>query len=123
ESSQHVRALIDTSDGLADALAQIAHASEVGMDIDQNAIPVAKETLGLAALAGTNPLDWALYGGEDYELVACVAPDDWERIKKSSDCKFRKIGIVIEGHEVSLRDGKGNQRPIDLSKTFQHFRC
>ncbi len=58
-------AMMDTSDGLADALMQIAKASDVILSIDTSKIPHDKSV----------DIDTVLYGGEDYQLVATV-PDD-----------------------------------------------
>ena len=58
-------AMMDTSDGLADALMQIAKASDVILSIDTSKIPHAKSV----------DINTVLYGGEDYQLVATV-PDD-----------------------------------------------
>lgn len=57
-------AMMDTSDGLADALIQIAKASDVILSIDTSKIPHDKSV----------DMDTVLYGGEDYQLVATV-PD------------------------------------------------
>lgn len=58
-------AMMDTSDGLADALMQIAKASDVILSIDTSKIPHDKSV----------DINTVLYGGEDYQLVATV-PDD-----------------------------------------------
>src|SRR5277367_5434389 len=57
-------ALMDASDGLADALIQIATASDVGMAIDLNHVPIRQETKATALKSNENYVDWALYGGE-----------------------------------------------------------
>lgn len=62
---------MDSSDGLANALLQISHSSQVGMDIVLNQIPLPP---GLSATIGPKTaLEWALYGGEDFELVLCLS--------------------------------------------------
>lgn len=55
-------AMMDTSDGLADALIQIAKASDVILSIDTSKIPH----------ASCVDMNTVLYGGEDYQLVAAV---------------------------------------------------
>lgn len=54
-------ALMDTSDGLAQALLEISEQSELDLYIDSGKIPKAKDV----------DLSLALYGGEDYELLGC----------------------------------------------------
>ncbi len=111
-------ALMDASDGLADALIQIARHSKVGMKIESNHIPIHDQTRQVALLSSQTAVDLALYGGEDYELVA-TAPQallgELERLG------FRAIGHVTEGEEVFLcREGKTIER-IAAEKTFQHW--
>ena len=67
-------AMIDVSDGLADAVAQLATASGVGARIEAGAVPVDEAARHWAQARGRAPLDLALAGGEDYELVLAVPP-------------------------------------------------
>jgi len=63
---------MDSSDGLANALLQISESAQVGMDIVSADIPL---PAGLSEVVGAQTaLEWALYGGEDFELVLCL-PD------------------------------------------------
>lgn len=113
-------ALMDASDGLADAALQIARASQVAIEIDEEAIPVHEETAAVAELGGQSPFDLALYGGEDYELVAAVRPEHWLALEKQNG-NFKKIGRIVEGRGASLmRAGKTVAR-IEPEKTFQHW--
>jgi len=114
-------ALMDASDGLADALIQISGSSSVGMEIDELAVPISAETREVARLAQGNAIDLALYGGEDYELVGCLSPSDWYNLQQSNDNPFNEIGRVVEGSEVLLR-GKNGTVALDLSRTYQHWR-
>lgn len=65
-------ALNDISDGLASEAWEIAEASGVRVTLHGDRIPVSDELRDYAAAAAEDPLDWALYGGEDYELVGTV---------------------------------------------------
>ncbi|MBC7881365.1 MAG: thiamine-phosphate kinase [Anaerolineae bacterium] len=62
-------AAMDTSDGLADAVLQVCEQSGCGAIIDCEALPIHPSTHRLAGNAAT---DWALYGGEDYELLIAL---------------------------------------------------
>lgn len=77
-------AMMDASDGLADALYKISEASGVSMDIDFISIPHDDEVKD----------DWVLFGGEDYELVATVSEQAYEALKK--EIFIKKIGTVKE---------------------------
>lgn len=113
-------ALMDASDGLADALVQICMSSQVGMKIDIDLVPIAEETAQAAKIAGIEVIDWALYGGEDYELVACIPPEAWTLL--GSDNPFKSIGSVVNSQEVSLHKAGKPSQQIDLGKSFQHWK-
>jgi thiamine-monophosphate kinase len=115
-------ALMDASDGLADALVQIARASEVGIEVNEHDIPINEQTETVAGLAGSDVMEWALYGGEDYELVGTIAPDHWDSLQKSSNNAFKQIGVVTDKHrDTLLLRADGKPQPIKLDKTFQHW--
>lgn len=97
-------AMTDSSDGLADALMEIAKASKVRLKIETSKIPhdVAVE------------MDTVLFGGEDYELVAAV-PD--EALKYVSE--YTIIGKVIKGSSGIELDGKFIDNIDD--KIYRHF--
>jgi thiamine-monophosphate kinase len=115
-------ALMDTSDGLADALVQISHASNVSMDIDLASVPIDEETVNLAALAGIDPVHWALYGGEDYQLVGCLRREIWDNWQHELAAHFVVIGRVASGRGVKLRNGNQEGPKLDLDNTFQQIR-
>lgn len=113
-------ALMDASDGLADALAQIAKSSNVAMRVDLGNVPVHDETFETAQKAGRDPLDWVLYGGEDYELVACISDESWKKLNGIDHNPFKAIGIVEKGEGVSFTNGDKSGPQLDLDKCFQH---
>lgn len=113
-------AMMDTSDGLADALFKIAQASDVLISVDFDKIPYEKEIEEVAKLAKIDFKNWVLYGGEDYKLVACVAQEDLDKL---SD--YTVIGIVKEkkeSHFVEVVFDDKIEKISDLEKTFNHFR-
>ncbi len=64
----------DISDGLASETNEIAQASGVGFRVWAEHLPVAPETKEVAGVLGEDPLRWALYGGEDFELLFTLRP-------------------------------------------------
>jgi thiamine-monophosphate kinase len=112
-------ACMDASDGLADALLQIAAASKVAIEVDAEAIPVEAKTKALAVVLGLDPLELALYGGEDYELVACLKAPLAERLCQTGS--FKIIGKVAAGSRVILSSLAGWQKTVDNKMTFQHW--
>jgi thiamine-monophosphate kinase len=116
-------ALMDTSDGLGDALWQIATASKVLMQVDLNRVPVHFETRKIAALAKTDVQSWVLYGGEDYQLVGCAPEEIWDNWDHELKTQFAVVGRVLSGEGVELIRGEQKGPPLELSKAFQqiHF--
>lgn len=70
-------AAMDSSDGLAWSLHEIARASSVGMELDD--LPISSATVEYARLSGLDPVDLALYGGEEFELVVCLKKNSAKR--------------------------------------------
>ena len=72
--SRSVRTAIDVSDGLADAVRQLADASGTGAVIEAAQIPVHPGAIAWSLQEGRDPIGDALAGGEDYELLFAVSP-------------------------------------------------
>lgn len=81
-------AMMDTSDGLGDAVYKISKASGKMIEIEH--IPVSDE---LVSVFPKNYIDLALWGGEDYELIACIDEKVYNLLDKT---KFIKIGRVLD---------------------------
>lgn len=115
--------LMDASDGLADALVQISRASGVGMEIDLDLVPIHDQTKEVAKMAGVAPCEWALYGGEDYELVGTVDPMIWHELAKDADSQnlFSAIGTVTDKQTVITKGAGKAKTELDLLHSFQHF--
>lgn len=116
-----VTASIDSSDGLALSLYEIAKASHVGFLIDNP--PVASETKKFAEINGLDPLELAFYGGEEYELVLTIKPKLWSKaedaIKKTGGSLIR-IGRVTVEKKVIL-EVEGEKLVIE-QRGWEHFR-
>lgn len=84
-------ALNDVSDGLASEAWEIAEASGVRVVLYADRIPQTAELLEYAAELRLDPLDWALYGGEDYELIGTVRPDGLAELTG----RFERAGLRL----------------------------
>lgn len=112
---------MDSSDGLADAIAQICRASGVGAIIQREAIPIPSV---LPQQASPEQLwDWVLYGGEDFELVLCLPESLAQVFVEKLAARSAIIGYITSGTEVCLRDSTGlyADELLTLSRVFQHF--
>jgi thiamine-monophosphate kinase len=87
----HATAMMDSSDGLARSLHQLAEASDCGFSIEGEAIPVDPAVREVAA-DGSEALDMATTVGEDFELVFTVPEGDLEAVRESSPTPITRIG-------------------------------
>ncbi|OGI31686.1 MAG: thiamine-phosphate kinase [Candidatus Melainabacteria bacterium RIFOXYA12_FULL_32_12] len=119
-------ALMDTSDGLADALYKICLQSNVSMEINFEDIPVDKDLYTIAQIAEINPLKWIFYGGEDYQLVGTVSKECLEKLAEQQ-MSIRVIGRVIESNNNPSAYVKVNNDIITINSSslnteaFKHF--
>ncbi|GAB4466887.1 MAG: hypothetical protein OHK0037_23040 [Elainellaceae cyanobacterium] len=111
---------MDSSDGLADAVLQICRASGVGAVLRRRQIPL---PAGLAGWVGEpQAISWALYGGEDFELVLCV-PGAIARALQTRLPGSAIVGEIVSGQDVILHDENGEtpDEILSLDRGFQHF--
>lgn len=114
-----IHSMNDISDGLSSELWEIAQASQVAIIIDEARVPLHEETHKLAAYLQTNPVDYALYGGEDFQLVF-TAPKSLESSLQDLD-GITIIGEVIEGTpSVQAITKDKTIRTLD-GKGYNHF--
>ncbi|MBD2302361.1 thiamine-phosphate kinase [Nostoc sp. FACHB-190] len=112
---------MDSSDGLADAVLQICRASNVGAVIDRQKIPF--PAIFTNWLKPEQAIEYALYGGEDFELVLCLPPTQANALVQQLNQDAAIIGTITSGSQVLLRD-QHQQIPdqvLSLSQGFQHF--
>jgi len=106
--SKAATASIDSSDGLAWSLHEISRASNVGFRL--NKLPIAPEVERFANIHGFDPVELALYGGEEYELLVTIKPRLWQEAKKAVETvggSLIKMGLVTKEKQLLLKtDGK-----------------
>lgn len=98
--------MIDVSDGLASELLHLSKASDIGITIYEEKIPIDYTVMNLAKELNLNPIFCALNGGEDYELLFTISQKEYEKFKKDVD--FTIIGYVnekSEGNNFITKDG------------------
>lgn len=90
--------MMDISDGLASEILHLSDQSKVGFRLYEEKIPMDSLTISTAEEFNLNPVMAALSGGEDYELLFTISPNDFEKIKNHPD-------FTIIGHAVDLEQG------------------
>jgi thiamine-monophosphate kinase len=117
-------AMMDISDGLASEVNHICGQSETGGIIEAANIPLSPAVKEVARILGKDPLDWALYGGEDYELLAAFPREQLEPIRKALaelGLSFTVIGEIIKDPDkIMLVDCQGQSLPL-VARGFDHF--
>lgn len=109
--------LNDISDGLASELYEIAEASGVMIEIDADKLPISE---ALRDYAKTRALDFALYGGEDFELVGTISEIEWPYLLekcKNTNLEITNIGKVYNGTNVYL-----SNKELLEKKGYNHFK-
>ena len=73
--TEGVHSMIDISDGIGSDLRHILRASRKGAEVNVNSLPLSDELLRTCRRNGWDPLELAINGGEDYELLFTADPD------------------------------------------------
>ncbi len=94
-------ACMDISDGLSSELNHLALSSHVGIEIEKESLPIDKDVLQMATYFGLDPYEFALNGGEEYELLFTSSLSN--SIFKALNMNIVKIGTVSVGQGVMLK--------------------
>ena len=113
-------AAIDVSDGLMGDVAHILARSRVGAVIDADALPCGE---ALSAQDIDLRREFALNGGDDYELCFTAAPAQAAAVQaaaQASGVRVTRIGHVVDAHGLQVVDADG--RPLAIAAhSFDHF--
>jgi thiamine-monophosphate kinase len=102
---------MDSSDGLADAVVQIAQGSQLGARLW--GFPMHPE---LGHYDGAIAWDWTFYGGEDFELVLAMSPQAADKFVQQMPGSL-VIGELTQVQAIVWSDG----RSLLQTQSFQHF--
>jgi thiamine-monophosphate kinase len=114
-----IGALIDISDGLASEVHHICRNSKVGAAIYEHNIPIEAITQHIAEEFSDRPTDYALYGGEEYELLFTISDAEYEKLSSITN-DVTIIGRITE-RDVILVKENGEQASLS-SSGYDHFR-
>lgn len=112
-----VNSMIDVSDGVASEVRHICSESKVGALIYADRLPISKTTADDSKKLKKNALDFALYGGEDFELVFTASKNKLKQLKKMD---VSAIGEIV-GKKNGVKLVKDNKK-LNLGSGFDHFK-
>jgi thiamine-monophosphate kinase len=116
---------MDLSDGLSTDLARLCTASQVGAKIYATKVPTAALPAASARKLGMpklDPLQRALHGGEDYELLFTVPPRQAKKLSQAPGAsKLTPIGEITRNRQVILAAHDGSEKTLK-SQGWDPFR-
>ncbi|KYK34838.1 MAG: hypothetical protein AYK22_04595 [Thermoplasmatales archaeon SG8-52-3] len=111
--AQYVNSLIDISDGLGPEIRHICKQSGCGAIIYKDKIPISEEVRNVADKLGEDEYNYALFGGEDFQLLFTVSKENIDKVKGFL------IGEIIKNKKISLFYN-GKKKEIK-EKGYDHF--
>ena len=112
---------MDTSDSLADAILQVFQCSQVGAVIEATQVSLHQAFENW--LTQEQALKYALYGGEDFELLLCLPEPAANELVEKLGNSAAVIGTITDSDKVLLHDEneKIPDQVLSLNRGFQHF--
>ena len=109
--------MIDVSDGLAQDLDHILKASNVGAKIFLDQLPLDP---AVQALPNQQKWQYALAGGDDYELCFTISPQNYEKLlQQQLNVKITMIGLITQATDLIFEHDDQNH-PVQFHG-YQHF--
>jgi thiamine-monophosphate kinase len=121
---QLASAAIDLSDGLSGDLRHLCEASRVGAEVELDKIPISPACRAYARAIGVSPIQLALTGGEDYELLFTTLPRDCKKVERQARTRGYRITPIgtIRPQRFGIQmmtDGRTQPLPVT---SYEHFR-
>jgi thiamine-monophosphate kinase len=118
-----VHAMMDLSDGLATDLAHLCVESSCGAVVSADLLPLSPALRAVASHLGRSPVEYALTGGEDYELLFTTAPGVRGSlpglVRAATGLDIHCLGEIVAGSGVRLLQD-GEKREIAYHG-YDHF--
>lgn len=109
--------MIDVSDGLAQDLGHILKASQVGATLQLEHLPLSP---ALQALSLEQQWQYALAGGDDYELCFTISPQSYAQLlEQQLDINITRIGKITENKTLCFQYHE-DEVMLNLNG-YQHF--
>ena len=115
-----LNSLIDISDGLASDLHHICEESKVVALLYADKIPVSPNAIQAARILGKDALEFALQGGEEYELLFTLSKRQATRLLKTAEFQVTVVGEVVS-RKKGVRLLKSGRKMKLLPQGYTHF--
>jgi thiamine-monophosphate kinase len=117
--------MIDVSDGLSGDVSHLCEAGDVGVTLEAGRIPISDALRETAPRWGLDPVDLALQGGEDYELLVAVRPEETERLTaqvyQETGARLAAIGRFTEKEHGRKVKREGREAALEIT-SYDHMR-
>lgn len=105
-------AMMDLSDGLSSDLPRLCAASRAGARLERARIPCPQDS-DAARKLGLDPLNLALHGGDDYELLFTVPPQKAKSLPRTfQGVSLTPIGSITQGSQLVVCEENDRERPL-----------
>ena len=110
--SKYANAMMDISDSLVGDLAHICDSSKVGAILNVDSIYLSPELRNFGIATNLDPFDFAIYGGEDYELLITASKNNSQNIQKhisdNLNLKITDVGEIVSYEQgIKIKTSSG----------------
>ncbi len=113
--------MIDISDGLASEIHHICSESQTGASLFEHNIPLDAVTQRIAKELQESPVDYALYGGDEYELLFTISESEYQKLEHLTN-DVTIIGRIVKPEQgIFLTRENGQTEPL-VAGGWNHFK-
>ena len=123
-SQPYASSAMDLSDGLSGDIRHLCGQSRIGALIFSGQIPMSQQLQRYAKRIRTNPLHWALHGGEDYELLFTIPQKLQRKFEKCAEKQRIPITHIgtIQPKRFGIRIVRDDHTQEELvPRSYEHF--
>ena len=126
KSKLKVTSMIDVSDGLTQDLGHLCTKDKLGANLYEDKLPISNALNSACMQKIHTSTKWVLQGGEDYELLFTIKPEDVKKLKSlflKADTVISHIGeITRHPNKITLIKRNGNRVSLKPETGFNHFK-